>query len=138
MGQEVSVAASKYHIKLQVPTAEGMTDLVLKCDTVRRGRARALSRLTHLSLQEHQFAKWMSACRLASRGKTMADASYNGEVETLKKTLLMQAGRECGARVRAYAQRARMRARLQTKTAPRQRSARRPCSCRATSTWRST
>ncbi|KHJ81744.1 hypothetical protein OESDEN_18568 [Oesophagostomum dentatum] len=30
---DVSVSQGKYHIKLLVPTAEGMTDFVLKCDT---------------------------------------------------------------------------------------------------------
>lgn len=32
----------------------------------------------------------MAACRLASRGKTMADSSYNNEVEAIKKMLQMQ------------------------------------------------
>jgi hypothetical protein len=36
----------------------------------------------------------MAACRLASRGKTMADASYNHEVDSIKKALLMQSGRK--------------------------------------------
>lgn len=34
MSQDLSVSQAKFHIKLQVPTSEGMTDLVLKCDTV--------------------------------------------------------------------------------------------------------
>ncbi|KAK6013968.1 FERM central domain protein, partial [Ostertagia ostertagi] len=59
-------------IKLLVPTAEGMTDFVLKCDT------------------EHQYARWMAACRLASRGKSMADSSYPQEVESIKNLLHMQ------------------------------------------------
>lgn len=42
--------------------------------------------------QELQFSKWMAACRFASRGKTMADASYSNEVESIKKMLQMQAG----------------------------------------------
>jgi kindlin 2 len=78
IGQEISVAQAKYLIKLQVPTSEGLTDLILKCDT------------------EHQFSKWMGACRLASRGKTMADASYNNEVESIKKVLQMQSGNQNG------------------------------------------
>uniref|UniRef100_A0A914E7L5 PH domain-containing protein n=1 Tax=Acrobeloides nanus TaxID=290746 RepID=A0A914E7L5_9BILA len=73
--QDLSVSQGKFHIKLQVPTAEGMTELILKCDT------------------EYQYAKWMAACRLASRGKTMADSSYNTEVEALKKTLQLQSGK---------------------------------------------
>ncbi|KAH7701314.1 FERM central domain containing protein, partial [Aphelenchoides avenae] len=35
----------------------------------------------------------MAACRLAQRGKTMADASYNTEVESIKKNVSMQSGR---------------------------------------------
>lgn len=41
-------------------------------------------------LQELQYAKWMAACRLASRGKSMADASYQGEVDAIKNLLKMQ------------------------------------------------
>uniref|UniRef100_A0A915PHM9 PH domain-containing protein n=1 Tax=Meloidogyne floridensis TaxID=298350 RepID=A0A915PHM9_9BILA len=65
--QELSVTQGKFHIKLQLPSAEGMTEMILKCDT------------------EQQFSKWMAACRLASRGKTMADSSYNSEMESIKK-----------------------------------------------------
>ena len=49
-----------------------MTDFILKCDT------------------EHQYARWMAACRLASRGKSMADASYQQEVDNIKSLLKMQ------------------------------------------------
>lgn len=78
---DVSVQQQKYHIKLLVPTAEGMTDFVLKCDT------------------EHQYARWLAACRLASRGKSMADSSYQQEVDSIKSLLKMQTtgnGRENG------------------------------------------
>jgi kindlin 2 len=73
--QDLSVSQGKFQIKLQVPTSEGMTDIVLKCEN------------------EHQYSKWMAACRLASRGKTMADATYNSEVESIRKMIEMQAGR---------------------------------------------
>ncbi|CAI2354239.1 unnamed protein product [Caenorhabditis sp. 36 PRJEB53466] len=69
---DVSVSQQKYHIKLLVPTAEGMSDFILKCDS------------------EHQYARWMAACRLASRGKSMADSSYQQEVESIKNLLKMQ------------------------------------------------
>jgi len=72
---DVSASQGKYQIKLQIPTSEGATDLVLKCDS------------------EQQYAKWMAACKLASRGKSMADGSYGTEVESLKRMLQMQAGR---------------------------------------------
>uniref|UniRef100_A0A915B736 PH domain-containing protein n=1 Tax=Parascaris univalens TaxID=6257 RepID=A0A915B736_PARUN len=71
---DVSLAQSKFHIKLLIPSAEGMSEFVLKCDT------------------EHQYARWMAACRLASRGKSMADASYQSEVDSIKKLLQMQSG----------------------------------------------
>ncbi|KAF1750905.1 hypothetical protein GCK72_017456 [Caenorhabditis remanei] len=69
---DVSVSQQKYHIKLLLPTAEGMVDFILKCDS------------------EHQYARWMAACRLASRGKSMADSSYQQEVESIKNLLKMQ------------------------------------------------
>lgn len=75
IGQELNLSQAKFHIKLQIATSEGMTDLILKCDS------------------EQQYAKWMAACRLASRGKTMADSSYYTEVESIKKVLQMQTGR---------------------------------------------
>lgn len=43
-------------------------------------------------IEEHQYSRWMAACRLASRGKTMADASYQSEVDSIKKLLQMQSG----------------------------------------------
>ncbi|MFH4979925.1 hypothetical protein AB6A40_006634 [Gnathostoma spinigerum] len=71
---DVSLAQAKYNIKLLIPSAEGMTELLLKCDT------------------ENQYVRWMAACRLASRGKSMADASYQQEKESIKKLLEMQSG----------------------------------------------
>ena len=41
-------------------------------------------------LQEEQYAKWMAACRLASKGKTMADSSYDSEVQSIQAFLSMQ------------------------------------------------
>lgn len=35
VSQDLSVSQSKFHIKLQIPTSEGMTDLILKCDMVK-------------------------------------------------------------------------------------------------------
>uniref|UniRef100_A0A8R1TYG1 PH domain-containing protein n=3 Tax=Onchocerca TaxID=6281 RepID=A0A8R1TYG1_ONCVO len=71
---DVSLVQSKFHIKLLIPSSEGMSEMILRCDT------------------EHQYARWMAACRLASRGKTMADASYQSEVDSIKKLLQMQSG----------------------------------------------
>lgn len=41
-------------------------------------------------LQEEQYAKWMAACRLASKGRSLADSSYDSEVSSIKSFLSMQ------------------------------------------------
>lgn len=41
-------------------------------------------------LQEEQYAKWMAACRLASKGRSLADSSYETEVQNIKSFLQMQ------------------------------------------------
>ena len=41
-------------------------------------------------IQEDQYAKWMAACRLASKGKTMANSSYDMEVKSILAFLHMQ------------------------------------------------
>lgn len=40
--------------------------------------------------QEDQYAKWMAACRLASKGRSLADSSYDSEVASIKSFLSMQ------------------------------------------------
>lgn len=80
-----------------------MNEIWLRCDTV---RPNLLYSLLHrlvvlrvfidlcmtflLILQEKQYAHWMAACRLASKGKTMADSSYNLEVQNILSFLKMQ------------------------------------------------
>ncbi|EHB16591.1 Fermitin family-like protein 2 [Heterocephalus glaber] len=51
---------------------KGMNEIWLRCDN------------------EKQYAHWMAACRLASKGKTMADSSYNLEVQNILSFLKMQ------------------------------------------------
>lgn len=41
-------------------------------------------------LQEDQYAKWMAACRLAAKGRTLADSSYEHEVQNIRSFLQMQ------------------------------------------------
>lgn len=41
-------------------------------------------------LQENQYAQWMAACILASKGKTMADSSYQPEVLNILSFLKMK------------------------------------------------
>ena len=44
--------------------------------------------------QETQYAKWMAAFRLASKGKTMADSSYDSEVHGIEAFLEMQRNKD--------------------------------------------
>ncbi|PVD25709.1 hypothetical protein C0Q70_13369 [Pomacea canaliculata] len=69
---DVNLATKKYAIKLFVPDSEGMSEICLRFDT------------------EQQYCHWMAACRLASKGRTMADSSYESEVTALQNFLVMQ------------------------------------------------
>uniref|UniRef100_A0A4W4F3N3 Band 4.1 domain-containing protein n=1 Tax=Electrophorus electricus TaxID=8005 RepID=A0A4W4F3N3_ELEEL len=69
---DVNISGQKFNIKLLIPVADGMNEIWMRCDT------------------EKQYAQWMAACRLASKGKTMADSSYNLEVQNILSFLKMQ------------------------------------------------
>uniref|UniRef100_A0A672RM28 Fermitin family homolog 2 n=1 Tax=Sinocyclocheilus grahami TaxID=75366 RepID=A0A672RM28_SINGR len=68
---DVNISGQKFNIKLLIPVADGMNEIWLRCD-------------------EKQYAQWMAACRLATKGKTMADSSYNLEVQNILSFLKMQ------------------------------------------------
>lgn len=57
---------------MEVPSSEGMTEMWIRCDT------------------EDQYAKWLAACRLAAKGRSLADSSYEGEVANIRSFLQMQ------------------------------------------------
>ncbi|KAM6164711.1 fermitin family homolog 1 [Rhynchocyon petersi] len=69
---DVNVAGRKFGIKLLIPVADGMNEVYLRCD------------------HENQYARWMAACILASKGKTMADSSYQPEVLSILSFLKMK------------------------------------------------
>ena len=69
---DVNLAQDKFGIRLEVPGPDGMAEMWIRCDS------------------ESQYAKWMAACRLAAKGKTMADASYDAEVKSILAFLAMQ------------------------------------------------
>ncbi|KFP18284.1 Fermitin family 1 [Egretta garzetta] len=69
---DVNVAAKKFGIKLLIPVADGMNEVSLRCEN------------------ENQYARWMAACILASKGKTMADSSYHPEVHKILSFLKMK------------------------------------------------
>uniref|UniRef100_A0A673NG90 Fermitin family homolog 3-like n=1 Tax=Sinocyclocheilus rhinocerous TaxID=307959 RepID=A0A673NG90_9TELE len=69
---DVSVAGQKFCIRLLIPGPEGMNEVYLRCE------------------HEQQYSRWMAACRLASRGKTLADSSFSSEVQSIQSFLAMQ------------------------------------------------
>ncbi|XP_058382543.1 fermitin family homolog 3 isoform X1 [Diceros bicornis minor] len=69
---DVNVSGQKFCIKLLVPSPEGMSEIYLRCQ------------------DEQQYARWMAGCRLASKGRTMADSSYAGEVQAILAFLSLQ------------------------------------------------
>ncbi|XP_069788534.1 fermitin family homolog 1 isoform X3 [Narcine bancroftii] len=69
---DVNISGQKFGIKLLIPVPDGMNEIYLKCQN------------------EIQYAKWMAACRLASKGKTMADSSYPPEINNILTFLHMK------------------------------------------------
>jgi len=66
---DVNVSKEKYNIKIRVPAAD---EIEIGC------------------LSSETYVKWMAACRLASKGKTMADPSYDVEISCVRTFLSMQ------------------------------------------------
>jgi kindlin 2 len=69
---DVNLSQGKYGFKLEVPNHDGMTEYWIRCES------------------EQQYARWMAACRLATKGRTMADSSYDNEVKSISNFLSMQ------------------------------------------------
>ncbi|EEB19040.1 conserved hypothetical protein [Pediculus humanus corporis] len=69
---EVNIAQGKFAIKLEVASPDGMTEMWIRCDS------------------EEQYAKWMAACRLGAKGRSLADSSYEAEVKNIEAFLKMQ------------------------------------------------
>jgi len=40
--------------------------------------------------QENQYARWMAGCRMAAKGKTMANSGFDAEVKSIQAFLSMQ------------------------------------------------
>jgi len=66
----VNVAKAKYHIKLRLPG--DLSELEIACDG------------------PDTYVKWMAACRLAAKGKTLADPTYDVEMSGVRTFLSMQ------------------------------------------------
>lgn len=72
---DVNLSQQKFAIRLEVPP-EGKngpnTEVWIRCET------------------EDQYAKWMAACRLAAKGRSLADSSYDSEVSNIITLLNLQ------------------------------------------------
>ena len=71
MVPQVNVAKNKFNIKLKIPGPD-MVELELGCNS------------------DIQYGRWMAACRLAAKGKSMADPTYDVEVAGIKTFIGMQ------------------------------------------------
>ncbi|EDW73509.1 uncharacterized protein Dwil_GK17582 [Drosophila willistoni] len=73
---EVNQAQHKYAIRLEVDPEQGNnksnSELWIKCDN------------------DLQYAKWLAACRLASKGRSLADSSYESEIDQILSLLQIQ------------------------------------------------
>ena len=69
---DVNVAGRKFGIQLRVPTCDGMTEMTIRCP------------------HEESYAQWMSACKLASRNKSIADPTFKCEVNSILNLLTLQ------------------------------------------------
>ncbi|XP_077465677.1 fermitin family homolog 3b [Stigmatopora argus] len=69
---DVNMAAQKFLIRLLIPVPEGMNEVYLRCEN------------------EEQYARWMAACRLASKGTSLADSSFQSEISGIRSFLAMQ------------------------------------------------
>uniref|UniRef100_A0A8C9ZGL1 FERM domain containing kindlin 3b n=1 Tax=Sander lucioperca TaxID=283035 RepID=A0A8C9ZGL1_SANLU len=69
---DVNVTAQKFLIRLLIPAPEGMNEVYLRCEN------------------EQQYAQWMAGCRLASKGKSLADSSFQSEIQSIRSFLAMQ------------------------------------------------
>ncbi|XP_075160808.1 unc-112-related protein-like [Haematobia irritans] len=72
---DINLSQQKFSIRLEVPPEGGNgpnTEVWIRCET------------------EDQYAKWMAACRLAAKGRSLADSSYDAEVTNIKTLLDLQ------------------------------------------------
>ncbi|XP_017058938.1 unc-112-related protein [Drosophila ficusphila] len=72
---DVNLSQGKYAIRLEVSPDGGHgpnSEVWVRCEN------------------EQQYAKWMAACRLAAKGRSLADSSYESEVDGILSLLQMQ------------------------------------------------
>ncbi len=72
LAPDVNVSSRKYGIIIKVPSSEGMNELMIRCPN------------------DESYASWMSACKLASKNRSIADPTYLNEVKSILNLLQMQ------------------------------------------------
>lgn len=97
---DVNVSQARFNIKLEVPSEDGMTEMFLRCDNVSICRITLnvnyflnkidLYDYSVFKLQEEQYAQWLSALRLGSRGRTLADAAWVTEAQAIRDFITLQ------------------------------------------------
>lgn len=69
---DVNLSQARYAIKLEVPSQDGMTEYNIRLNS------------------EEQYGKWLGAFRLASKGRSLSDPSYESEVRQILDFLSIQ------------------------------------------------
>lgn len=69
---DVNLSNRKFGINLRVPSSEGMNEFCLRCES------------------EESYAKWMSAFKLASKNRSLSDASFMIEGQSILNLLNIQ------------------------------------------------
>lgn len=69
---DINVQHGKFGVKLSTPSLDGLTEYLMRFDT------------------ENQYARWVAAFRMVSRGKTITDPSYEEEVRKILELFNLQ------------------------------------------------
>ncbi len=69
---DVNISARKFGINLHIPSTEGINEVSLRC------------------VNEESYARWMSACKLASKNKSISDPAFFIESKSILNLLHMQ------------------------------------------------
>ena len=69
---DVNISARKFGINIQVPSIDGVNEISLRCPN------------------EESYARWMSACKLASKNKSISDSAFFIESKSILNLLHMQ------------------------------------------------
>ena len=69
---DVNISARKFGINIQVPSVDGINEISLRCPN------------------EESYARWMSACKLAAKNKSISDTAFFIESKSILNLLHMQ------------------------------------------------